>query len=286
MQNETTALPQDVVLPFENHAHTITPFFKHLSVLNVAQSEMLGKPVFDLKEVVELRLAGDRNYSPVMPADSMYRKVGDRVITYAERFSDQYRQFLMGDNQTAGGTALEALADYGITPAQLSICRALKIYSIEALEAVDGHQVKALGMNANDLKRMARRYVEDHAKRAINDTFDKMVEMQAEIDRLRAFIPTQEASPEEIDVAIQAADAEFAVMTDDQIKDWIADRTGQGRPRGNPSRETLLSMAQELVPDDGCPSMRCSRQRSGSSAGSRLRSFPPPPPSRWRLSIS
>jgi len=245
MQEHTTSLPESVRLPFEANAHSITPFFKHMSVLNVAQSEIQGKPVYDLKEVVELRLAGDRNYSPVMPADSMYRKVGDRVITYAERFSDQYRAFRMGDDQKAGGTALEMLADYGITPAQLSICRALKIYSIEALHAVDGHQVKALGMNANELKRMARQYMEDRTKKAVAKTSDDVEALKAELERLRALIPAQETAPEEIDALVQAADDEYAALSDDQIKERIASLAG-ARPRGNPSRQTLVQSLREL----------------------------------------
>lgn len=246
MSDESTALPDSVRLPFEANAHSITPYFKHMSVLNVAQSETLGKPVHELKELVELRLAGDRNYSPVMPADSMYRKVGDRVITYAERFADQYRAFLMGDDQKSGGTALEMLADYGITPAQLSICRALKIYSIEALHAVDGHQVKALGMNANDLKRMARLFVEDHNRRSIDKTTDDVEAMKLELERLRALIPAQEATPAEIDAVIAAADKELEAMSNDELKAFIKAKAGRA-PTGTPGRDFLLSAARELA---------------------------------------
>lgn len=246
MQEESTSLPGSVRLPFEANAHGITAYFKHLSVLNVAQSEIQGKPVYDLKEVVELRLAGDRNYSPVMPADSMFRKVGERVVTYAERFADQYRSFLMGEDQKAGGTALEMLRDYGITPAQLSICRALKIYSIEALDAIDGHQVKALGMNANALKSMARRYVEDHTKRSIQKTTDDVEAMKAELDRLRALIPPQQATAAEVDAALGVADAEFEAMSNDDLKAFIKDKTGRA-PTGTPGREFLMNAAKEAA---------------------------------------
>lgn len=249
MTNDThRGLPDDVRLPFDQAAsHTITAYFKHASLLNVAQSEEHGKAIYDLHEVVELRFAGDRNYSPVLPADSMWRKEGNRVITYAERFSDQYRAFLLGDDQKAGGTALEMLQDYGITPAQLSICRALKIYSVEALHAIDGHNVKALGMSANALKQMARRYVEDHAKRSIESTNSEVDKLKAELERLKGLIPSEQASPAEIDALVAAADKEFEDMTSDELKDFIAEKTGDGRPRGNPSHDTLVSMAKELA---------------------------------------
>lgn len=241
-------LPESVRLPFETTAsHTITAFFKHASLLNVAQSETQGKAIYDLHEVVELRFAGDRNYSPVLPADSMWRKNGNQVITYAERFSEQYRAFLMGDDQKAGGTALEMLQDYGITPAQLSICRALKIYSIEALHALDGPNIKALGMSANALKAMAKRYVEDHTKRSIESTNGEVEKLRAELERLKAIIPAQETPPQEIDALVAEADELFEAMTADELKDFIAAKTGEGRPRGNPSHETLVSMARELA---------------------------------------
>lgn len=248
MSTDNRGLPESVRLPFDNAAsHTITAFFKHASLLNVAQSEEHGKAIYDLHEVVELRFAGDRNYAPVLPAESMWRKEGNRVITYAERFSDQYRQFLMGDDQKAGGTALEMLQDYGITPAQLSICRALKIYSIEALHAIGPNEVKSLGMSANELKKMARRYVEDHTKRSIESTNTEVDKLKAELERLKGLIPSEQASPAEIDALVAAADKEFEDMTSDELKDFIAEKTGDGRPRGNPSHDTLVSMAKELA---------------------------------------
>ena len=248
MSDTNRGLPESVRLPFDNaSSHTITAFFKHASLLNVAQSEEQGKAIYDLHEVVELRFAGDRNYSPVLPAASMWRKDGNKVITYAERFSDQYRAFLLGDEQMAGGTALEMLQDYGITPSQLSICRALKIYSVEALHAIDGNNVKALGMSANDLKKMARRYVEDHTKRSIETHSASLEAMQAEINRLKTLIPSEQTPPEQIDALIAVADKEFESMTSDELKDYIADKTGEGRPRGNPSHDTLISMAKELA---------------------------------------
>lgn len=249
-----TSLPDSVRLPFEANSHGIAPYFKVITPLNVAQSEEQGKPVYGSPmEVVELRLAGDRNYAPVVPADSMYRKIGTRVVTYAERFADQYRAFMTGGDQIAGGTALEALADYGITPAQLSVCRALKIYSIEALHELDGHNAKALGMNYNSLKTMARRWMEDKNQRAAAKAGSDIEAMQAEIERLKAMIPAEQTPPEKVDELIALADAEasvandrFAAMDTEALKQFIADKTG-ARPKGNPSDDTLRSMARDLA---------------------------------------
>lgn len=247
MDEQITSLPDSVKLPFEANAHGITPYFKVITPLNVAQSEEQGKPVYDAPmEVVELRFAGDRNYAPVLPASSMYRKHGTRVISYIERFADQYRAFTLGDNQVAGGTALEALADYGITPAQLSVCRALKIYSIEALHGLEGPNLKALGMNANDLKAMARRYMEDKASRASASAASDIASMQAEIERLKALVPADTPKPEEVDEIVADADAETAEAEEKRLlKDRIETITGT-RPRGNPSVKTLQEMLSEV----------------------------------------
>lgn len=240
---DNRGLPASLRLPHEALAHNITPFFKHMSLLNVAQSEMQGKPVYDLKEVVELRFAGDRNYAPIFPADAMSKKIGNRVVTFAERWGEQYRAFIMGDDQKSAGTALEMLIDYGITPAQLSICRALKIYSIEALHSLEGPNLKNLGMNANELKKMARRFMEDRDKRPI--TSDDIGGLRAEIERLKALIPAQQTAPEEIDKLVKDADSDFQSWEDELLKEFIAEKTGS-KPRGNPSHATLVSMAEEL----------------------------------------
>ncbi len=87
MSTDYRGLPETYRLPHEPASFNITPYFKVMSVLNVAQSEMQGREIRDLKEVVELRFAGDRNYSPVHLADEMSHKDGNRVITFAERFS-------------------------------------------------------------------------------------------------------------------------------------------------------------------------------------------------------
>jgi hypothetical protein len=161
--------------------------------------------------------------------------------TYAERFAEQYRAFTMGDSQVAGGTALEMLRPYGITPAQISICNALKVYSIEAI--LEMRTPQALGMSTNVIMDMAKRW---QADRAQPETKDSIAALQAEIERLQALIPAKEATGAEIDAALKAADAEFGDMSDEALKAFIKERSGQA-PRGTPSREFLLNAARELA---------------------------------------
>jgi hypothetical protein len=225
---------------------SITPVFKVLNLENIPKSEAAGYPVREMHEVVEVRFAGTTKFSPVFPADAMYRREGHKVITYAERWADQYQAFKEGQPQEAMGTPLEILRQYGITPELISICTALKIYSVEALHRLEGAQLKTLGMNQNRLKEAAAKFMASQS--AGVSTFNEIEALKAEIAALKAAaapIPAEETPPEVIAEMVAAADANFANMDDTAIKDEIAQLTGT-RPRGNPSRATLESMLRDL----------------------------------------
>lgn len=225
---------------------TVTPVFMHMQIENVPKSETAGHAVLEMHEVVQVRFAGSKTYSPIFPADAFWKRDGMQVITYAERWPDQYQAFKEGNPQEANGTPLEMLRTYGITPEQLSLCRALKIYSIEALVAMEGPNVKSLGMNANVLRDTAKRFLADRGK---NDGSEEIAALRAEIAALRAerstVVPAEEPKPEQIEQAIDAADAAYADLTDDELKERIALKAG-ARPKGNPSRATLENMLMEL----------------------------------------
>jgi hypothetical protein len=194
-------------------------------------------------EVVEVRFAGGRNYSPIFPSDAMWKREGNQVITYAERWPDQYRAFKEGNPQEANGTPLEMLRNFGITPEQISLCRTLRIYSIEALDKLEGQPVKTLGMHANRLKDAARQYIADAATRVSGHSEIEM--LRAELAALKAsMVPAQDSTPTEIADAIQGA--AYPDMTDSDIKDEI-ERLTQARPRGNPSRTTLENMLSQAL---------------------------------------
>jgi hypothetical protein len=237
--------PQVERIPEADLEHQITPYFKHLVVENVPQSEIQGKAVMETKEVVELRFAGDKNYSPVLPVDAMYRKEGHRVITYAERFSEQYAQFVRGAAQEASGTPLEKLSEYGITAAQLSLCRAVKIYNVEALYNLDGANLKSLGLHGNSLKDMAAAYMADRSKG--NETARELAELRAELAALKSGnpLPAQDPSPADMSRALEAADKELEAMDEGELKAFIKSKSGQA-PRGTPSRDWLINTAREL----------------------------------------
>lgn len=223
---------------------TITPVFKMIEIENIPKSETSGHAVMETKEVVEVRFAGSKLYSPIFPTDAMWQRVGNQVISYAERWPDQYRAFKEGNPQEANGTPLEMLRTYDVTPEQLSLCRALRIYSVESLDRLEGTAIKSLGMHANRLREAAKAFLadRDQGKTAMAEVAD----LRAEIARLSAMMaPVNDSTPAEIDAALQAADDAFPGMTDDALKEEITKLVGS-RPRGNPSRATLVSSLLEL----------------------------------------
>lgn len=230
-------------VPIDTRDITVTPVFKHVTVEDVPASEREKRPVMKTIEAVEVRFAGSKLYSPVFPVNAQWKREGHKIITYAERWAEQYRAFLEGSEQKAAGTPLELLKPYGITESQLSLCRALKIYSIEALHHLEGQNLKNLQMNGNPLKDMARKYMADRSTGATNAA--ELEALRAEIERLKAKIPSEDSTSAEIAQALQAADDEYASLSNDDIKDRIAAKVGR-KPAGNPSRETLIASLKEL----------------------------------------
>lgn len=218
----------------------VAPYFMNLVTEDIPQSFLQKRYVGKTVEVVQIRFPADTRFSPVFPTDAMWIRSGNSVITYAERFADQYRAFVNGEDQVSAGTPLEMLNPYGMTPDLLSYCRTMKIYSIEALHNLEGQNLKNLGMRGNRLKDMARQYMATVTQGA--DTASELEALRAEVERLRQMnvIPQQEfngATPEQI--------SQFANMTDDELKEAIAQITGS-RPVGRPSRETLERSLKEL----------------------------------------
>ncbi len=228
---------------------TVTPVFMVKEVENIPQSEAAGYPVMEMIEGVEVRFAGSKTYSPFFRANDFSHREGNHVVTYAERWPDQYRAFKEGSPQEARGTPLQMLAQFGVTPEQMSLCRALKVYSIEALHHLEGQNLKNLGMNGNALKAAAARFM---AQRETSEGAFAELEMLrkrvAELEERSTVPPVQEATPTEVEIALMRASGfDPDAASDADLKDRLAEITGE-RPRGNPSRATLLSMLKGLEP--------------------------------------
>lgn len=233
-------MPRD---PDENLVVT----FKYLPMENAAESLKEGRPIFEDVEQCEIRAPGMKDVK-IFPAHFFSHWItdpftgGQRQVTYAERFQHQYRQFQNHAAQTKVGTPL----DYAkfLTDARRAELRAMNVYTVEALAAVEGAELKNLGMGGREMKNQAVAWLEETKSGAVNK------QMEVELEALRARNVILEEDVATLRNLKAKAEAEFAEMSDEQLKEFITANTGH-RPQGNPNRKTLIRMALDARPNSG-----------------------------------
>jgi hypothetical protein len=219
--------------------------FKNFSVANPARSAAEGRPIEDDMEVCEIRIPGSRDIK-VAPATAVSHKFVDpitgyeRKITYAERFSYQYRQFKSNEAQTRTGTPL----DYApfLTEARRAELRALNIYTLEALAHVDGQELKNLGLGGRDMKNKAEEFMATAAA-----TVGPSMKMEAEMEALQAKNQTLADDNERLKATrstLVLSEKLFEHMTIEQLRAYIVSHTGH-LPQGKLPIATLQRMAAE-----------------------------------------
>lgn len=240
-----------------NEAMTVVRFFNH-PVQNLQKTKEAGCPKFDDVEVCEIRFSGNREKVGHFPAHEVFRTDMDpstgavTEYTYAIKYSDQYKAFKMGDTQTISGTPTSELPF--LTAAKRLELKALNIHTAEALAAVDGNNLKMLGMGGRELKVQAQKYL-DNAAGSVD-----LVKMAAQIAALEARNKQLEArASTAVTGETEGADeplagpedpnqSPFYAMGSDDIKNWIQEAT-QSRPKGNPSHATLVAQADAINAD-------------------------------------
>lgn len=220
----------------------VVPFFYTTTIENPEASKKAGRPIFDELEMVEVRIAGERNHQPHFPAHSMWIRENDEEITYAMRWGEEYRQFKETGKQTAHGTPLDELTF--LTAARRSELKALKIYTAEALAALDGPQLKVLAGEGYKLKEQAQAYL-DKA-----NSFSSVTALAAENAELRERLASLERPLGNIVEPVLSADDEtspdpYEGLEDADLKDKIENLTGV-RPRGNPNRQSLIRTLDDI----------------------------------------
>lgn len=216
----------------------LVPVFKTHSSYNAAKSSKSGRPIYDDIEVCEIRQAGNKNTVGVFPAHEVWRwqdtpEGGREPVTYAMRYPDQYKRFKAGAAQAKSGTPLEE-APF-LTQGKRLELKALNIHTVEALAGLDGQPLKNLGQDGRSLKNQATAFLESASATA---DVTRYADENAKLKERIAALEGQKSEPKRKESA-------FDDMSDDDIKEWIAERTGS-KPRGNPNRDTLVSMAEDL----------------------------------------
>lgn len=229
--------------------------FRADKVKNEAKTKLAGRPIFDDIELVEIRSAGDRNTVKVFPAHAQHRwranEDGEQEVeTYAMRWSEQYRRFKENRQQIQDGTPLSELPF--LTEAKRAELKALNIHTAETLAALDGLNLKTLGMGGRELKNQAEAYIENASGSAtVTKMATQIAELQAQLAALTA-IPAPAPQPPQTNDFVEPGSEpfeepqpdDFEDSSDEELKVYIAAQTGQ-RPRGTPSHETLVRMARE-----------------------------------------
>ena len=225
---------------------SLVALFKNQALKNETKSLAEGRPIFDDHEVVEIRKPGSKDYS-VHRATAVSHWVtdpetgGQVQLTYAERFRHQYQQFKMHATQTKSGTPLSQITF--MTEGRKAELRAQNIYTVEALAAVDGTELKNLGPGGRDLKNLAVEFIEEVRRQAPN------LQLQNELDALRARNTILEEDNARKKALEQAhGPTEFEDMSTEDLREYIATNTGQP-PVGNVARKTLVRMAEQCRPE-------------------------------------
>jgi len=236
----------------------VVAMFKHHAVLNPAKTKKEGRLIYDDVEVCEIRFPGGKD-TRVFPATARAmwgadpETGGDVVVSYAERFSRQYRQFKENATQTKSGTPLSQ-APF-LTEARRAELRALNVYTVEMLAELDGQPLKNLGIHGRELKNQAQAFIDESRDRAPNLAL--VIEVEALKQRNEMLEGDMKILREKAEAAAAArkanehndasADAMFDDMTVEQLRDFVTVNTGQA-PIGNLTRKVLVRMASEARP--------------------------------------
>jgi len=214
----------------------VVPFFKNVAMHDEQASKREGRPIYRDMEMVEVRIAGERNFAPVFPAHAMWRRVDGEEITYAQRWPKQYARFQENQIQIAEGTPLSELTF--LTEAKRKELQGLKIYTAEALASLDGKNLAVLGQGGRVLKSQADAFLKE--SKGVSQT----VSLAAEVEDLKAqlaALKAAQAAPEPAN-----PDALPADPAKDALREQYKELRG-AYPRGNPSAETLQRMVDEAL---------------------------------------
>jgi len=234
----------------------MTPIFYVAQTEDVLASREAGRPIFVDEERIEYRFAGNRNFNFHDLAHGFHEEKNGEVITHAMRFPDHYKKFKETGGNEAKGTPLQNLP--GLTAVQLSTLKALSIFSIENLASLEGQNIKNLGPQGHALKQSAQKYLAAAGGRVdMKDVLAQLAALQSRNDELARMVeagrPTPIGSEPEQFVPSYVEDLApvdvYDGLTDAELKDKIEAITDT-RPKGNPSRQTLLSILSDLTPSE------------------------------------
>lgn len=210
--------------------HEIVEFYADAKEDKFA-SDKEGLPVFRDVEMCRIRFPADRNRTLVVRAHAEFKKQGNKIITYAMKYPRQYERFKRDLAPVVQGTPITELPF--LTEAQRKTLRAREVYTVEQLADLSRTAGQGLGMGWVAMQEKAKVFLATAKDVALSAKLaGENAELLERIKRLEAGQP------------VAKADSRFVSWGDDELKNYIAEVEG-ARPRGNPSHDTLVRMAEE-----------------------------------------
>jgi hypothetical protein len=195
--------------------------FRMHATPNEAKSQQAGRPIYDEMEVCDISFAGNKSTIGTFPAHEIVGYVDDPVMgrveqTYAQKYNQEYLAFKNSDPAALGGTPLEELPF--LTQAKRLELKAVHVYTAEALAALDGNNLKMLGVDGRDLKDKAQLYI-DTAQQGVSNA-----DLQEQVSKQNAVIEQMQAELEQFRAAQEPVDPRGKQALDEQ-----AEREAEGR---------------------------------------------------------
>lgn len=234
--------------------------FHTVAVEDKLASREAGRPIFKEEEFCRIRWVGDNKRELDEPAHQFVDRdpQTNRARSYAEKFPEHYRLFKANqDQQSIAGTPLSEVP--WLTQAKRAELRALNVHTLENLAQMDGTLLQRLGMGARELKNQAQAWL-DKANGAATEQrlASELAARDGEIEALKAQMAEimamrpagrpleQFRGDDRLPHEVAEEEGLWHSYSDDDIKAFIADRQGR-KPAGNPKRETLIDMANEIL---------------------------------------
>lgn len=239
----------------QDQIRAIPRFYMAQEVDEKASAEA-GRPIHKMVERIEIRFIGDKYKIIDEPAHARTKRdrLTNQWISYIEEYPEHYKAFKRNEEYIGEGTPISE-APF-LTMSERADLKAINIHTVEALANLDQAGQRRIGMAANAMVSKAKAYIENASGSAgmlalasqnaqMKEQLERMQQQMAELmQKQAAAAPAPVAPPSGDDDDAGVSNSVFATWDDATLKAYIKDKTGN-MPRGNPSHETLVRMADE-----------------------------------------
>lgn len=230
--------------------------FKLFPVMDEEASRKEGREIWNDIELCEISFSGNKQTIGGFPAHDIADRVdmGSGFLqerTYAQKYNAEYMAFKQGRSAVLNGTPIDQLT--GLPEGKKRELKALHVPTIEALAALDGANLKMLGINGREWKTLAETYLADKVKTGDSEYLrTELARRDAEMAEMRAQIaalsgkPAEAPEPVVADEPAAVAEADpWASYEDDDLRNLLTE--AHVEIDGRWGRKTLIAKAEELI---------------------------------------